>query len=102
MKVLLVQVEDDWTEFPNKETKVFADTEKGFSAAMDFVQASIPWEENHMKIYFKNCTNKIPQDTRTLLKHILNEEDSISSYNCKEKFPAKFYFCIQRTDVEEE
>jgi len=101
MKVLLTHVEDDWTEFPNDETRVFADTEKGFSAAMDFVQASIPWEEKHMKMYYKDCTNKISLETRALLKHTLNEDDSISSFDCEERFPAKFYFCIRRTDVEE-
>ena len=44
MTVLLAHVEDDWTEFPNNETRVFEDSEEWFNRGVNFVESSIPWE----------------------------------------------------------
>jgi hypothetical protein len=100
MTVLLAHVEDDWTEFPNNETRVFEDSEEGFNRAVNFVESSIPWEENHMKIYFKNCSKTIGEESRIILAKRIKREGSVTDWNCKEKFPAKFSFCIKQVEVE--
>lgn len=100
MTVLVVHVQDDWGEFPNNETKIFEDSTSGLNKAIDFVEQSIPWEENHMKMYFKDCSNKIGQESRNKIIEALSKHDYACEFDCVERFPAKFDFGIQREQVE--
>lgn len=100
MTVLMAHVEDDWTEFPTNETKIFADTPKGTSKAIEYVESMIPWKEGHMQSYFKGCTNQICKESKELLAEMLKLQ-SVSSMDIPERFSASFQFCISREDVEE-
>lgn len=100
MTVLVVHVQDDWGEFPNNETKIFEDSTSGLSKAIDFVECSIPWEEDHMKRYFKDCSNKICEESRNKIIDHLSKHNYANDFVCVERFPAKFDFNIQREQVE--
>lgn len=100
MTVLVVHVQDDWSEFPNNETKIFEDSTSGLNKAIDFVEYSIPWEEEHMKQYFKGCSNKISDESRNKIIEALSKHDYAGRFDCIERFPAKFDFSIQREQVE--
>jgi hypothetical protein len=99
MTVLYVHVEDDWTDFPTNEYQIFADTEAGLAKAIDYAEFHIPWDEGHMKIYFKGCTNKIGKQSRYNIVKTLNEKGYASDWACEEKFPARYHFCIDRQEV---
>ena len=99
MTVLKVHVEDDWTEFPTNETVIYEDSPAGLERAIDYVQRSIPWEEAHMKIYFKGTTNKISESSRMNIRIALKKDSSASDSNCLERFPANFSFNISRKEV---
>ena len=100
MNVLIAHYSDDW-QMSSEETKIFADTEEGLIKAIDWVEFNIPWEEEHMKIYYKNCSKTIGQESRIILKKRLEREGMVTDWNCKEKFPADFEFSIKREEVEE-
>lgn len=100
MTVLVAHVQDDWGEFPNNETKIFEDSTSGLNKAIDFVEYSIPWEEEHMKQYFKGCSNKISKESRNKIIETLSKHDYACEFDCEEQFPAKFDFGIQRELVE--
>lgn len=100
MAVLVVHVQDDWGEFPNNETKIFEDSTSGLNKAIDFVEQSIPWKEEHMKMYFKDCSNKISKESRNKIINTLSKNNYACRFDCVERFPAKFDFSIQRERVE--
>lgn len=98
MNVLVAHYSDDW-QSGSEETKIFADTEEGLIKAIDWVEFNIPWEEEHMKIYFKDCSNKIGKQSRDNIVKTLNEKGYARDWACEEKFPAMYHFCIDRQEV---
>ena len=100
MNVLIAHYSDDW-QMGSEETKVFADTEEGLTKAIDWVESNIPWIEEHMKMYFKGCSKTIGTESRIILAKRIKREGSVSDWNCKEKFPAKFEFSIRQMEIEE-
>ena len=99
MTVLKVHVEDDWTDLFTNETLIYEDSPAGLERAIDYVQCSIPWDEAHMKIYFKGTTNKISESSRMNIRIALKKDSSASDSNCLERFPANFSFSISREEV---
>ena len=100
MTVLMAHVKDDWTEFPNDETKLFEDSDVGLKKAIDFAEFSIPWDEDHMNRYFKTCSNKIGEESRNKIIESLSRSDYANDGTCVERFPARFQFSITREQVE--
>ena len=100
MVVLLARYSDDW-QLGNEEIKLFSNTEKGIEKAINWIEFHIPWEEEHMKAYFKNSTNKISTNSRENIIHKIKTERYANNYNCCEHFPADFEFEITKLEVEE-
>ena len=99
MEVLMVHVEDDWTEYPTNETKAFADSPVGLVKALDYIDEHIPWEEAHMKAYFKGCVKKLSGAARTKISKLLETASSVTDFDTDERYPARFHFSISREEV---
>lgn len=100
MTVLVAEYSDEW-QIGHQDTKIFADTENGLKKAIDWIEFHIPWEEEHMKTYFKNSTNKISTKSRENIIHKIKTEGYADGCNCCEYFPAGFKFEITKSQVEE-
>jgi len=100
MTVLMARYSDNW-QYGHQDTKLFANTEKGIEKAINWIEFHIPWEEEHMKTYFKNSTYKISANSRENIIHKIKAEGYAGDYSCCEHFPADFEFEIAKAEVED-
>lgn len=100
MTVLVAEYYDEW-QCGHQDIKIFADTENGLKKAINWIEFHIPWEEEHMKIYYKKSTNKISINSRENIIHKIKAEGYADGCCCCEYFPADFVFEITKSEVEE-
>ena len=55
MTVIMAEFEDDCYSFGHHDHEVFADTEKGIKAAIEWTSRQLNYDEKHTPIYWKNC-----------------------------------------------
>lgn len=101
MKVLVAHYTDEW-RMGHEDTKIFANTDAGTKAAIDWIDSNIPWEQGHMVKYFPNFKKHISPETKKVLFETLCLKGYVSTYDTNvrgERFPAVFDFSISAEEV---
>jgi hypothetical protein len=105
MTVLVAHYSDDW-QSGSEGTKVFANTEAGIKAAINWIGSNIPYiEKEHFDMYFAKYGYSITmsEEAKEKLRLKLSEKEGwyVDEFNCGEKYAADFKFFICVEEVEE-
>ncbi len=104
MTVLVAHYSDDW-QSGSEGTKVFANTEAGAIAAINWVDSNLPYiEKDHFDMYFAKhgYVREMSKEAKERLRSRLAAGNSVDEYDCGERYAADFEFSIYVEEVVEE